>query len=164
MFRLSFIFMISVVCGSTFAQDMTIGTPAEFWGQRTAREKVVFLEGLCEGLSTSSQHKLGEQPCNASQPAGKQRFCFAVNINGGKEAVAYLDQFYRNKSQTEIPLWAAIGAYNDNSCNEDLVSSNLAIMQKRNQCFRQSMNMFASQGLSEKAKKAQQEHCKKIGK
>jgi hypothetical protein len=153
---------IALVVKDAVTQEFIVGSPAQLWGRRSTLEKSNFLEGMCAGFQTSDQYKLGELFCDTTQSAGRYRFCFSVNVNGGRDAIAYLDLFYQNKNQTEIFYWAAIAAYNDKACKENLVTSNLPQMQRRNECLRQSFNMVTNKGVGPEAKKAQDAYCKTL--
>ena len=153
---------IALVVKDAATQEFIIGSPAQIWGHRSTLEKYNFLLGMCEGLQTSDQYKLGESFCDRTQLLGKYRFCLSVNGNDGKDAIAYFDRFYQNKNQTEIFYWAAIAAYNDKACKENLVTSNLPQMQRRNECLRQSFNMVTNKGVGPEAKKAQDAYCKTL--
>jgi hypothetical protein len=157
---LSLFIALSVTDGVT--QEMQMSSHAQRWGQRNAMEKSNFLQGMCEGLQASNQYKLGELLCEMSQYPARLRFCATVILNGGKDAIAYLDRFYQNKNQTEIPYWAAIAAYNDTACKENTVTGNLSQVQRRNECLRQLANMVGKKGVGPEAKKAQDAHCKTL--
>ncbi len=161
--RLLIACFLAIVTIQAPAQELPqIGSSAELWAQRTAKGKVTYLEGVCEGLDAFQQYALGELFCSASQVPLKGRFCLLVNTRDGKDAVAYVDRFYRNRQQTDIPIWAVIGTYNDDSCSENVVTSRLPKMQKILECRRQSISMARNQGVASEAIKAQQAHCKDL--
>ena len=144
-------------------QDIHVGSQAALWGQRTPVQKVAFLEGMCEGLAGQGRSKLSDLSCGSSFTAGGgTRFCFLVHSDSPTRAVAYVDRFYSERTQTEVPLWAVVAAYNDKSCKEDTITSKLPQMQKRNECIRQAANMLASPGVSSAARQAQEAHCEAL--
>lgn len=141
----------------------SIGSPSEIWAQRNFKDKVTYLEGICDGLSTSNHDALGELFCSSpTSNSAKTRFCLLVHSADGKEAVAYVDRFYQNRQRREIPIWAVIGAHNDGVCSEDVVTSRLPKMQKIMQCRRQTMNLITTPGISPDTVKTQQAHCKSL--
>ena len=149
---------VSSVASAQVADDIQVGSQAQLWKQRGKAERAAYLEGLCAGLSES---KLGDLSCGATfSSSPSRRFCYLVHKGDGQEAVAYFDDFYRNKNQTEIPNWAAVAAYNDRSCRENVVSGVLQKMQKRNECIRQAINM--NNAVAAEARRAQEEHCKSL--
>lgn len=165
MMRLWKVCCLFAVCLAATAQsrEAHVGSEATIWNQRNAVQKIAFLEGLCQGLAVQGRSRLSDFTCESSAlDGGGTRFCFLVNSDRPSRAVAFVDLFYAEKYQTEIPLWAVVEAYNDKACKEDAVTSKLPKMQKRNECLRQEINMFSSPGISAEARQAQKAHCEAL--
>lgn len=136
-----------------------VGSEAEIWNHRDTIQKTAFLEGVCEGFAVQDPLKLSALTCESLTDGGGTRFCYLVASDRPTRAVAFVDRFYAEKTQTEIPLWAVVATYNDKTCKEDNVTSKLHVMQKRNACMRQEINMSASPGVSAGALRAQRAYC-----
>ena len=143
-----------------------VGSQAELWGQRTSVEKAAYLQGFCEGVavfSIAAKSNLDDIFCINPAEFGKstaQRFCGLVWSENQNSARRYLDEFYRAKNHSDIPLWAAVMAYNDKACKENTVRGKLEGMQKRFLCSRQYGNMMEA-GVSAPVLQKQKEECDK---
>lgn len=162
MFRPMLVIVLIFAWSLSLAEDNRLGSSAEIWNQRTDTEKTAYLEGLCEGFGASNIHKLGDLLCDKEKITKQTRFCFAVHLRNGADAISYLNKFYSNRNQTDIPIWAAIGAYNDKSCNEERYSHQLRQLQRQLECERQLFNLRMTKGISDAAINSQAEHCEKI--
>lgn len=155
-----------LVIGATQAPAQDVrqpGSSAEIWAQFAAREKVIYLAGVCEGLRASMNYAFGEGLCDITKGQLNARFCISI-LDNGKEAVAYVDRFYSKREQNHIPIWAVIGAYNDSACSENLVTSQLPKLQKLYECRYQASVMMINQSASPEAIDAQIVHCKSLEK
>jgi hypothetical protein len=135
------------------------------WLRRAKPEKEVLLQGYCEGLSTFSDKdsiKLGIPFC-VEPGAGRRtevRFCGAALTDPAK-AIAYVDAFYRNPDQTDIPMWAVVANYNDKACGETTVKGILPKLQARGECTRK-LGALLDARVSSAVLNAQREECERL--
>ncbi|WP_133155388.1 hypothetical protein [Hydrogenophaga pseudoflava] len=162
-FRFLTIFLCSVsaaVAQSIDLDELRLGSEAQIWNQRSQVEKHAYLEGLCQGLSaTRDLNYLSQQTCSdpSSTPIGKVRLRICGVFYGTPEkATRYVDDFYKDKHHSDIPNWAALGAYNDRICEESNVQPRLAKLQEKMKCLRVLLNMGS---VTPEARAKQQAVC-----
>ena len=144
----------------TNPSDMRIGSESALWLRRSPLEKETYLEGLCTGLrSAPGLDYLIEITCKPiSSPPHVFRFCgmlYSKPIDATKE----FDRFYKEGNNSDIPNWAAVGAYNDRVCGENNVIHRMSKIQERRKCYRVLANIG---DVVKEVRKRQQEHCDKL--
>jgi hypothetical protein len=136
-----------------------IGSPAVIWNQRGSK-KGAYLDGMCEGLGSNKGSTGGDFVCQPGPQRGL-RFCTLVHRDDAKrEAISVIDNFYKDKQHSHIPMWAAIAVYNDKACGENTVLSVVSKMQKRNECL--YILMEVGLALTSEARKKQEAHCEAL--
>ena len=167
--------LIFLGCSQCLAQTSAIidklekieyGSAAELWAQRTQQNKLGYIEGLCNGFRASQTlMHLSRSTCDGNDlplpVAGKKiKWAFCGDYSADeRKAISYFDAFYSESSHSDIPHWAAIGAYNDKACGESHTLMMLPKLQARQKCYRVYSNMRAA---TQVAKQAQLSECKKL--
>ena len=165
--RMKALILLAAISANAAAQtinpeDIQIGSSAELWFQRSKQDKEGFLDGFCEGL-LATPIKLGMMYCAPGLPSGLKnatvsvlRFCGMKGVDTPK-AIAYFDNFYKQRKYSDIATWAVVASYNDKACGENEATASLARMQKKNECNRVLANVTLK--LSKEARQKQQEYC-----
>jgi hypothetical protein len=146
-----------------FAQG--VASQAAIWSQKDSGARMAYLEGMCEGLQ-AAQLPVANLSCYdvlTEQPNGRQlfRFCGAVNSYGGRKAMAYLDEFYRDQRHSDVPVWAAAVAFNDNACRERNAGGQLQSLQARGECMRK-LTALLELKVDRTVVEAQSKKCKEL--
>lgn len=153
---------------ATSMTETRVGSSAELWFQRSAVEKVAYLEGFCQGITPGNRANLGELFCQPLDPdlsskEIKLRFCGIAALSRSNEqssAVSFFDSFYKDHTHSHIPTWAVIASYNDKMCSEETISNNIEKYQKEQSCLNDLLNMGSS--VAPAARKIQSEYCKSL--
>lgn len=164
--RLLIVLLLCGVCIQVRAQSVDsepawqLESAAALWRQREPAERAPFLAGLCEGLGTSAElQHLADLTCREEfRPGDPMRFC-AVVATKPREAIEFLDAFYKNPAYSDVPNWAAVGTYNDRSCKENRVGAQVPRLQARVKCQRVLANMH---GATKAAREAQAAECRRL--
>ena len=161
------IIVLMIASSSQDVLAQSIGSQSEIWLQKSSVEKTAYLEGFCDGVSafggTPAYNNMGEHTCTPVAGKGQLifRFCGKVWSDDAKSAIQYLDNFYRDKNHSDLPMWVTVVDHNDQSCNEHTVRGRLPSMQARFLCGRQLVNMIGA-GVSQSVIDRQKEECDKL--
>lgn len=131
-----------------------IASEADSWGYMSEQEKIAFLTGFCKGAEglTGTMRGLGEFDCIPIA----MRACGMIHLPERKRVLNWLDFFYSGERYSDVPFWAAVGAFNDQECKENTFTEHLMSLQAQSRCRRLALE---SGGMFSKERSEKLEAC-----
>lgn len=132
--------ILSLLCNAGRAQKVL--TKKEVWDSRSEQEKIAYLEGVCEGLRNLPGEKIADVTCMPVERTTQQKITFRFcGLPGIWDGMRYVDVFYSDIKNYDVPVYLAINEYNDKACGENNSANGIQKAREYGQCVREWISL-----------------------